>query len=207
MHFSNDELLQAIQGEDINLRNGALKQLYMDHTVNAKVRELIQTYQAHQLDADDILQEAIILLDNKIRSGNFQARSKVRTFLIGVCKNLIRSGGKKIERISYATAPTEMPDREETEESPEEQLVAEEKTDAAKKRDELLQGLLKEVTENCQEVLLLYYFKAQSLARVAEERGLKSAKQAKKAAKRCREQLRSKIQANPGLAHFLKESL
>lgn len=207
MNYSNDELLEAIRGNDLNQRNRALKQLFLDRVVYGKVKEMIEVYGTQKIDADEIVQEAVILLDDLIRSGKFQSKSKVRTYLIGICKNLIRSGGKKIERITYATEPTAMPDYDEAEQSPEDQIILEEKSDSAQKRDELLQQLLNQLTENCRKVLHLYYFMAQSMAQVAEARGLKNANQAKKAAGRCRKQLEKKIRSQPQLASFLKQSL
>ncbi len=204
MEYSNDEILEAIRGNDENKRNQALKQLYLDPVVNGKVREMIAAYGAHRLDVDEVVQEGIILVDDLIRSGKYQAKSAVRTFLIGVCKNLIRSGGKKIERITYATEPLEIPETREAEHSPEDLVLLEEADEEAQKKDKILRRLLSELTDKCREVLHLYYFMARSLKEVAEERGLKNANQAKKAAKRCREQLKRKIEEQPLLANFLK---
>lgn len=207
MNYSNDEILEAIRGNDVNRHNQALKQLYLDHVVNGKVKDLIQFYGSQKLDADEIIQEGIILLDDLIRSGKFQSKSKVRTFLIGICKNLIRADGKKIDRITYATEPLNMPDYDDNEQSPEDLIILEEKSDSANKRDQLLQQLLNQLTDKCKQVLYLYYFLAQSMAQVAEAQGLKNANQAKKAAGRCRKQLEQKIQKQPQLANFLKQSL
>ncbi|MCO6478969.1 MAG: sigma-70 family RNA polymerase sigma factor [Phaeodactylibacter sp.] len=207
MAFSNDEILDAISGDDMNRRNQALKQLYFDPVVNAKTRGFIEAYGAHKYDPDEIIQEALILTDDLIRNGRFQAKSKVRTFLIGICKNLVRSEDKKIERITYATEPLSMPDQAQEGQNPEEQAILAEKSEAEKQRDKLLQKVMADLTDKCKKVLHLYYFMAQSLAQVAEEQGLKNAQQAKKAARRCREQLKNKIQQQPALANFLKQSL
>lgn len=207
MAYSDDEILEAIQGADVNRHNQALKQLYMDPVVNTKVAALLAQYGKVHLDADEVIQEGIILLNDLIRNGQFQSRSKVRTFLIGICKNIIRSGSKKIEQLSFANSPTEMPEGEQRAESTEEQLILEEAGGAAQQRDLLLRELLTQLTENCREVLHMYYFLSQSMAQIAEARELKNAKQAKKAANRCREQLRGKIQAQPYLANLLNVSL
>ena len=100
-----------------------------------------------------------------------------------------------------------MPDYHDQEQSPEDLIILEEKSDSASQRDQLLQQLLNQLTDKCKQVLYLYYFLAQSMAQVAEAQGLKNANQAKKAAGRCRKQLEQKIQKQPQLANFLKQSL
>ena len=207
MAYSNDEILEAICGNDMKRRNQALKQLYFDPVVNAKVRGFIEDYSAYKCDPDEIVQEALILADDLIRREKFRAKSKVRTFLIGICKNLVRAEDKKIDRITYATEPLAMPEQHQEDSNPEEQIILEEKSEAEQLRDQLLQKALGELTDKCKQVLHLYYFLAQSMAAVAKAQGLKNAHQAKKAAGRCREQLKRKIQQHPSLANFLKQSL
>jgi RNA polymerase sigma factor (sigma-70 family) len=207
MAYTDDEMLAAIRGNDPVSHNKALKQLYLDPVVMAKVTELIASYQKVQLEAPEVIQEGVIILNDLIRNDKFQGKSKVRTFLISICKNIIRSGGKKIEQLSYSTAPTELPEEADLSENPEAHILIEEKSEAESARDQKLQELMSNLTENCKKVIHLYYFLAQSMAQIAEQQGLKNAKQAKKAAGRCREQLRKKILAEPQLANFLKTSL
>ncbi|MCB9264975.1 MAG: sigma-70 family RNA polymerase sigma factor [Lewinellaceae bacterium] len=207
MAYSDDEILEAIGGDDMKRRNQALKQLYFDPVVNGKTRGFIEAYGAHKRDPDEVVQEALILVDDLIRQGKFQGKSKVRTFLIGVCRNLVRSDERKIDRITYATEPLELPDRQLESPNPEEQAILEEKGETEQLRDRLLQRVLGRLTDKCKSVLHLYYFLAQSLAEVAKEQGLKNAHQAKKAARRCREQLKKELRKDPQLANFLKQSL
>src|ERR1700690_1079872 len=39
-------------------------------------------------DADDVLQEAVVVLWEKVRSGNFRYESKLSTFIMGAAKNI-----------------------------------------------------------------------------------------------------------------------
>ena len=206
MEYSDEDLLLAIQSNDQQLRNAALKQLYLDLTINLKVREFATTYGGNNTSPDDILQEGIILLDELIRSGKFRGNSKVKTFLLGICKNIARSGNRKLNRI---VLKDNWQDGEEVglESSPEELVLVEEKSDMANQRDEILKQLMAQLTDKCKQVLHLYYFLSYNMAKVAEARGLKNANQAKKAASRCREQLKKMIKEQPSLAQFLKQSL
>jgi RNA polymerase sigma factor (sigma-70 family) len=206
MKYTDEELLTAIQGGDLNERNAAFKQLYMDQTINFKVKDYTSMYGRASVDADDILQEGIILLDDLIRSGKFQAKSKVSTYLIGICRNIARAGRKKASRVVLRDQwnPNEEKDLAE---SPEELVIVEEKSDQEQQRDDILQQLLSQLTDKCKKVLNLYYFLSYNMAQIAESQGLKNAHQAKKAAQRCRDSLRNKIQKQPSLSQFLKASL
>ncbi len=202
--YADEQLIQFIRSNDPKQRNEALKQLYMDQVITLKVKELAQIYGSAKQEADDILQEGIILMDELVRSGKFQGQSKVRTFLIGICKNLIRNQSRKVSRIVLKEEIKDY-ERNEAEVSPEDLIVLEESTDEQLSRDKLLRNLLHNLTENCQEVLRLYYYEAKNMTQVADERGLKNAKQAKKAASRCRQQLRKLITEQPELETFLKQ--
>lgn len=205
MSYTDEELLSAIKGNDPRSRNLALKQLYMDPAVNAKARDYITTYGADKLEVDDVIQEAIILLDDAIRNDKFHGKSKVRTFLIGVCKNLIRNKGRKIERITFSVEPHQVPESDDEEKSPEDQVIMHEYDEATEKRNKVLHELLGALSDGCKQLLTLYYFMQQSLTQVADQVGLKNAHQAKKKAHRCRKKLQSLILEDPQLAHLFKE--
>ena len=204
--YSDEALVRAIQGKDAAARNNALKTLYMNPAITNKVRELTKMYGNHKHDPDDILQEGIILTDRLIREGKFQQKSKISTFLISVCRNILRSNVKKVDRIEMRET-IEDKDQKELVNSPEEDMIVVEQTADKSKRDNVLQDLLKQITPNCQENLRLYYFEEKNMAQVAEARQLKNANQAKKAMSRCREQLRKLIKEHRLLEQFLKLSL
>lgn len=203
---NEEKIVDAIANGTPSQRNAALKSLYKDPVIVHKIRELTQIYGNQKNDPKDILQEGIILTDELIRDGKFQGKSKVRTFLISVCKNILRSKVKKIDKIEMRADITDK-EQKEIGTSPEEDIILVERTADQEKRNNLLQTLLQKITPNCQETLRLYYFESKNMAQVAETRGLKNANQAKKAMSRCREQLRKLILDEPQLAQFLKLSL
>ncbi|MBX2927401.1 MAG: sigma-70 family RNA polymerase sigma factor [Saprospiraceae bacterium] len=183
-------------------RNRALKSLYMDEVVNGKIISMISDYNS-KADPDDVLQEGVILLDEMIRTDKFRGDSKVRSFLIGICKNIIRNDLRSSRKVVLKEEIAEH-DREDAD-TPEDRMMVEEQSDLEKKRDQLLKECLGALTENCREVLGLYYYQSYKMAQIADERGLKNAHQAKKAVDRCRQQLRTLITAKPALANFLKQ--
>jgi RNA polymerase sigma factor (sigma-70 family) len=203
---TDDALIAAIKSDDMGRRDGALKQLLLDPVVNGKIRDLLNFFNLKNLDADEILQEGLILLDELIRLGKFRGESAVRTFLISICKNLMRNNLKKVNKVVLKESFDDR-DSDDHEEGADGRILIEEKTEAETRRDDILKQLMTQITGGCHETLTLYYFKAMSMAQVAAERGLANAEQAKKATHRCREQLRDLIVKNPQLGQFLKASL
>lgn len=201
--YSDEQLLAGIQGDDPLLRNKVLRQLYLDPVVLAKVTQFLEFYGKTQSQLDDVIQESVILLDEAIREGRFSYNSSVRTFLIGICKNVARAKGKKINQLSLSFAPADLPDIDVMQDSPEDIFIVVEMEQRDVLIQQLLEQILSQLTSNCKEVIRGYYFLSQSLAEIATQKGLANAKQAKKAAWRCREQLRKKIQGDSQLAKLI----
>lgn len=93
----DDEMFVVIWGNDFVSYNKVFKQFYFDFVVMVKVIELIVFYQKVQLEVVEVIQEGVIIFNDLIRNDKFQGKSKVRMFLISICKNIICFGGKKIE--------------------------------------------------------------------------------------------------------------
>ncbi len=201
---TNDEIRDALQSSDANRRNRAFKSLYMSQKVNATVRDWAQFYNLRSMTTDDVLQEAIIKLDEMIRTGKFRFEAQVSTFLLGICKNVIRDSVKKVQRVVFKEEirDADLADAEHMADS----ILIEEATEATERRDDALTGSMRELGEGCEEALKLYYVEKMSMAQLAEtaeKSSLSSADQAKKKVHRCRERLREAIQKNPYLAHIL----
>ncbi len=195
------DLAQAIRSGDPARRNQAFKQLYLSPAVNGKLREWANTYNLRNQDPDDVLQEALILLDKLVCEGGFRAESKVETFLLGICRNMIRDNAKKVQRVVLKeTLPETVPD---SAEGLADHLELQELTEAGSRRDAALGSALAQLTEKCRDALRLYYYERRSMAEIAEARELANEKQAKKAVHRCREQLRQRIEGDPALHHLI----
>ncbi|MEM9991934.1 MAG: hypothetical protein AAF738_09225, partial [Bacteroidota bacterium] len=87
--YDETKLIADIKSNDNKSQNMALRQLYMDEVVTLKIKDFIQYYGTKH-DVDDVLQEGIILMRRLILEDKFNKNSKVRTFLIGICRNLVR---------------------------------------------------------------------------------------------------------------------
>ncbi len=189
--MTGKEFADAILSGDMNRRNLAIKTLYKSTSVRGAIYNWVKQYNLVKMTPEDVLQEGVILLDALVREGKFREESKPETFLLGICKNLIRDSRKKVDRIQLKETFTdsEMDSGETASDTMEMiELQAEEET-----RDQALRKAIAALTEGCREVLRLYYLEQKNMAQVAEDRGLANANQAKKAVDRCRQSLREKL--------------
>lgn len=197
VQMSPPDLTAALTGTDPQRRNQAFKTLYMSPVVNGKIRDWAKMYNLRDKMPDDVLQEGIILLDELIRSGRFRGESRVETFLLGICKNLIRDSVKKVNRVVLKDAFTDAALYSEDELA--DYLELSELTQAEQRRDNALLEAMSRLTDKCREALRLYYFEQKSMAEIALARALANAEQAKKAVFRCRESLRGLVKEHPAL--------
>lgn len=198
--------VEEVTSGDLVRRNKAYQQLCNNKMLLIKVSNWSDYYRLQKVSPADILQEALILMDEKIINQEFRGKSKVETFLLGICKNMIRDNAKaKKGRLVLKKEITDLdcPD----EDAVADQMYFEEINQMALKRDDLLVKTMEDLTEKCLQALKLYYFEQKNLKQVAEARNLLNEEQAKKAVYRCRQQLRELIQANPELLHLINETL
>ena len=196
------DTLKALMSADPIVRNRALKSLYMSPAVNGKIKAWAKQYNVRDKEADDVLQEGIIKLDQLVRDGRFRGESKVETFLLGICLNIIRDASKKVQRIEFKADLTDADMH--TPEDLADNLSFVSVGDVQQNQDNALAKAMSQLTEICREALSLYYIKEKSMAEVAQERGLANPNQAKKTMHRCREQLRTIILNDPNLSTALK---
>lgn len=70
----------------LNNSESALKRLYTAYF--PMVLQLIINNNGNEDDAKDIYQEAIIVLYNKVKAGNFELSSKLKTYIYSICRRL-----------------------------------------------------------------------------------------------------------------------
>jgi DNA-directed RNA polymerase specialized sigma24 family protein len=85
-------------------------------------------------------------------------------------------------------------------------MLDRERRDLQGRRRELVAELLEEVTDHCREVLMLY-MQSVTMAQIAELVGYQKESKARKAAYRCRKQLRQRLESRPQVMEFLKSLL
>jgi RNA polymerase sigma factor (sigma-70 family) len=140
-------------------------------------------------DAEDLLQEAVIILWERVRAGRYRHEAKLSTFIYGTVKNLWL---RRLARRRRETNPG--PDSENvpnTEDSPLEKLI---------ERDELewiTRGLAM-IGEQCRRLLLLFYWEERSMEEIAAEMGFANAETVKSKKYQCKKGLEQALQKLTG---------
>jgi RNA polymerase sigma factor (sigma-70 family) len=131
-------------------------------------------------DADDLLQEALVILWERVRSGRFEHRSRLSTFIYAVARNLWSQRlRRKGHEVSAEIDPEEHPDL-----SPSVLEMMIEAEHVSTVRD-----ALQKIGEQCRNLLLLFYWEELSMNEIAERLGFANAETAKAKKYQCKKSL------------------
>jgi RNA polymerase sigma factor (sigma-70 family) len=131
-------------------------------------------------DADDMLQESLIILWERVRSGKFELSARLETFVIGTVKNLwLRRLARMRREKPGGGDPESMPDGNP---SALDELVNDERSEAV---GEALDAL----GDPCRALLLMFYWEELPMERIAERLGFANANTAKAKKYQCKKAL------------------
>lgn len=131
------------------------------------------------VDAEDMLQEAIIALWQNVCSGNFELKSKLSTYVLAIAKNRWRAEMRKRNKISDNPLPTETPDGNP---SSLDDVIKGENIAAVRKA-------LDRINPVCKELLMLFYFEERSFKDIARIMGFAGTDVAKTRKYQCKKSL------------------
>lgn len=131
-------------------------------------------------DAEDMLQEALVILWERVRSGRFQHQAKLNTFLFATVKNiwLRRLARQKKEFPSVVELDQSVDDNP----SPLERLIEGEQA-------KLVRHALDTLGDPCRKLLLLFYWEEMTMEEIAEELGFANAETVKSKKYQCKKAL------------------
>ena len=136
-------------------------------------------------DAEDLLQEAIVVLWQKAAQPDFSLTAKVSTFVMAVAKNKWLAELRKRRRISDSE-----PDQEPVSEDPSSlDLVLE------AEKVERVRNALDSLNPVCRQLLMLFYFEERSFRDIAEVMKFANANVAKAKKYQCNQALKKFLQA------------
>lgn len=127
-------------------------------------------------DARDIFQEAMILLYEKARGGNFELTSKLKTYVYSVCRRLWL---KRLQQLQRFGTPVE---------SLEEVVPVEEELEEQERRNEafgVMEKAMSHIGEPCKSLLEAYYVHKKQMQEIAESFGYTNADNAKNQKYKC----------------------
>lgn len=171
-------------------RNEALRFIYTSFRKSAKA--IMVAAGANAPDADDAIQEAIVVLDNSIRNGKYQASSNLKNYFIGICKGRIYSNKRSTKRINWTDDNLKMDGIETTQ--PETLMLEEEEKS-------ILNNLLNMLDEKCRDVLRLYKL-SYAMDEIATETDLGNANNARQWVYKCRKRLTKLVSQNPSFQNY-----
>lgn len=162
------------------IRNGdeqALAMLFRD--TRRPVFSYILAHHGSRDDAEDVLQDALIILWERVRAGRFEHRARLSTFILGVVKNLWLRVLAERRREPLLAKDEDPPATDETADNT---FVRNEETDLVRKAMALLE-------ETCRSILLLYYWEEKSMDDIARIMGFANADTAKSKKYQCKKAL------------------
>jgi RNA polymerase sigma factor (sigma-70 family) len=170
MLMSDQQLIELIRNRQTSI---AFRKLYRYFPV---VQKKVLAFGGTREDAQDIYQDALVILFRKLQEEGFTLTSSLNTYLYGICSYLWRDLSRKRRKEPGAS------------------LYAEEEVsfvagDFAER--ELLDRLALQAVESlggrCREILRLFYIEALSMAKIAGKLGFSSEKVAKNQKYKCLE--------------------
>ncbi len=148
------------------------------------IRKMILSNNGQAADAEDIYQEALIILCTKIRTSDFKLTSQLSTYLYSVCRFLWKDELKKRNKLPSVNFETGI-DR--AEENDLEELAAKES------QTKLAEKIVSELGDRCKELLLLFYTSNMKLKEIAAKMGYSSENTAKNQKYKCLESAKKNL--------------
>ena len=164
----------------LNNSGTALKKLYVAYF--PMILQLIVNNSGDEDDAKDIYQEAIIVLYNKVKAGDFELSSKLKTYIYSVCRRLWLKRLNQINRYGG-----DIKDFQE--------FLPVEEDDIEKHADRDIQfnkmeSALKLLGEPCKTIMEDFYIHNRSMQEICERFGYTNADNAKTQKYKCLQRLK-----------------
>ena len=145
------------------------------------ILQLVLKNNGNEDDAKDIFQESIIVLYNKVKGGNFELNSKLKTFLYSVCRRLwlkrLSSQSRVVRNIQDFSEIIAVEDDLERHEEKDRQF-------------EIMESALSHLGEPCKTILEDYYIQNRSMQEICEKFGYTNADNAKTQKYKCLQRLK-----------------
>jgi RNA polymerase sigma factor (sigma-70 family) len=168
------ELIEAIKSGDRN----ALIQLYKDNFMS--IRTYVINNSGTNDDAEDILQDATIVVWEKVKNSEFVLQSKLTTYVFAICKNLWLKRLNKNSRMSVL------------DDSFSENLT-EDSQPFMNQNHQIVMKMMDTLGEKCRDILHLFYFESLDMASIAKQLNYNNADTVKAKKHQCFKQLQAEF--------------
>ena len=175
----NDQKLIELLREDKT--DKAFYKLYSGYP---KVEKLILSKGGTKNDAQDIFQEALIVLYKKVNTTNFQLTSKLSTYLYSVSRFLWKDELIKSNRMQSADFELEFL---------EDEINELEKLKENEIKLKQVEHILTTISKKCQEILQMFYCRGFSMKEIAKTMGYTSERIARTQKYKCMEKAKNQL--------------
>jgi len=164
---------------------------YINMTYLPSVIQYIKLHGGTKEDAEDIVQDAILILINNVNEGKYQPQdsTKIKTYFIGICKNLWKEHlRKKARYASFADFDFKIEEFEGYD-----FLYELTEFEALTERQKIVLEVFDNASDTCKKVLSYFYFKNYSHEEIAEKMGFSNAESSKTQKNKCLKKLKLSV--------------
>jgi RNA polymerase sigma factor (sigma-70 family) len=187
--YSHDEIIKGIGKRD----NAVLHYVY--DTYYPVIREFVIRNSGQAADAQDVFQEALVVIFRRTREGDIQLQSSFINYLYTISRyiwlKILKRRKMHNEKISEIIRPQDL----ESDEIREIDLSLERK---------VFQFYFSKLGKDCREILTHFYHEL-SFREIARKLGLASEEYARKRKHACKEQLIKMIKSDPDVHYLLED--
>ena len=152
-------------------------------------------------DAADVFQEAVLILIDKIKSGKFREESSLKTFLIGIVRNLWLFEKRTRERRTTREKQFTQSELETFTSFDDKDL---ETRVFSKSCTETIQIVFKHVGDVCSKILIGFYYEKTSIKNLLSQFHFENEQVLRNRKARCMKKLKKILSDKPDLLHQLK---
>lgn len=192
--YTDEQLIALLRGHDAE-RETALRFIFVESGWRKVALHVILAMGGELHEAEDAIQEAIIVMDEHVRLGKFRGASSLKNYFIGICRGRWQSNRRSVRRMEWTETPLPLthPDAEE----PESLLLQSEQQHA-------IRNILAQMDERCRELLRLYML-GYSMEEIAEAADLGNANNARQRVHQCRQKLSKLVESTSLLDDYRNE--
>ncbi len=173
--MSDKELIQL-------LRNGSDKRAFVKlYKYERTVRGHILKNSGTKAEAQDVFQDGLVILYNKVQEPNFELTSSLQTYLFGICSRLWHEELRRKKKENGWSSSSDA-------------NVLSEQESHNEYRFKLATDALQTVTEACKKLFQLFYIQRESMSSIATALGYSSENSAKNQKYKCLEKARGVYQ-------------
>lgn len=188
IQFTDQAILEGLRNRDSSIIRYIYKEYY------PTIKYLINSNSGYDTDAEDVFQDALVIVYRKLAKNDLTLTSSFKTFLYSVCRNLW------LQRLDKKVFSSDFLKLEELDEM--QDPVYAEPVEMESDKYKVFQQHFLSLSEDCQKILRLFMNKV-SLKEIAEIMGFKTEKYAKTRKFMCKEKLKNLIMNDPYSKKYL----